>query len=66
MEKFSVSKQFISDNLKWNNGAGHFKKLLIFIGLFSIFLVVNETPSYSYTLTIPNLPLVVLIMRLLL
>ena len=25
-----------------------------FIGLFSIFLVVNETPSYSYTLTIPN------------
>ena len=33
---------------------GIFKKLLIFIGLFSIFLVVNETPSYSYTLTIPK------------
>ena len=33
---------------------GIVKKLFIFIGLFSIFLVVNETPSYSYTLTIPK------------
>ena len=33
---------------------GIFNKLLISIGFLSIFLIVNETPSYSYTLTVPK------------
>ena len=33
---------------------GIFKKLIILIGFISLFLIVNESPSYSYTLTIPK------------
>ena len=33
---------------------GAIKKIIILIGFISLFLVVNESPSYSYTLPIPN------------
>jgi len=33
---------------------GMFKKIITLIGFISLFLVVNESPSYSYTLPIPN------------
>ena len=33
---------------------GIFKKIIILIGFISLFLVVNESPSYSYTLPVPN------------
>ena len=33
---------------------GMFKKIITLIGFISLFLVINESPSYSYTLPIPN------------